>query len=118
EELRNAKPLFSEEQLYGFRNRLPIIGVIVVGGCAIFYFSNLETVPVSGRRRFNCFSEESVAEEGKMMYNMIMREEGERILPEWDRRVRMVKRVMERLIPASGVSDVAWEVHVIDSPGE
>lgn len=57
-----------------------------------------------------------MAEEGKMMYNMIMREEGERILPEWDRRVRMVKRVMERLIPASGVSDVAWEVHVIDSP--
>ncbi|KAE8453942.1 hypothetical protein EG329_007718 [Mollisiaceae sp. DMI_Dod_QoI] len=77
---------------------------------------NTEAVPVSGRRRFNCFNDESVEEEGKMMYDMIMREQGGRLLPQWDRRTRQVKRVMERLIPASGVSNVEWEVHVIDSP--
>ena len=30
----------------------------------------------------------------------------------------MVRRVMDRLIMASGLEHVAWEVHVIDSPGK
>jgi hypothetical protein len=53
------------------------------------------------------------------MYRMIMQEaiQAGALLPEWDKRSRMVNRVMERLIPASGLEDVSWEVHVIESDG-
>jgi hypothetical protein len=53
------------------------------------------------------------------MYRMIMQEAGQAgaLLPEWDKRSRMVHRVMERLIPASGLENVSWEVHVIESHG-
>jgi metalloendopeptidase OMA1, mitochondrial len=72
----------------------------------VFYVSNLETVPVSGRRRFNCYSEESVEREGEMMYRMIMQDNRDAILPAWDPRTRMVERVMAKLIPASGLENV------------
>jgi hypothetical protein len=118
---RNAKPLFTNEQLHGtIRSRNTLwIGVTVVGGSLIFYVSNLEEVPVSGRRRFNCFSDTSVEEQGQMMYQQIMQEATQTgtLLPAWDRRAQRVKRVMERLITASGLETVNWEVHVIDSEG-
>lgn len=50
------------------------------------------------------------------MYNQILQEYQGRILPPWDRRVQMVQRVLDRLIPASGLADENWEVHVIDDP--
>lgn len=72
---------------------------------------------MSGRRRFNCYSDATVEAEGRRMYQMIMQENARSILPDWDRRTKMVHRVMEKLIPASGLEHVDWEVHVIDSPG-
>jgi hypothetical protein len=92
----------------------------------VFYFTHLEEVPVSGRKRFNCFSEASAEEQGLMMYQRIMEQEMNqgRILPDWDSRVVMVKRVLARLIEGgelgSGTSGEkgGWEVHVIDDPGE
>ena len=74
---------------------------------------------MSGRRRFNCYSDASVEREGEMMYRMVMNEaaQSRALLPEWDRRARMVQRVMDRLIPASGLVDQKWEVHVIESNG-
>lgn len=92
-----------------------MIAVVLFSGGVYFYVSNLETVPVSGRRRFNCYSEERVKEEGKMMYRMIMQQDKDAILPAWDPRTRMVERVMTKLIPASGLEHVDWEVHVIQS---
>lgn len=83
-----------------------------VGG---FYFYNLETVPVTGRRRFNVVSpkfEEAMGEQG---YQEIMQQFRGAILPEWDPRVRMVERVMHRLIPVSGLENVKWQIHVIDA---
>lgn len=44
-----------------------------------------------------------------------------KLLPEWDPRVRQVKKVLERIIPfasAAGLHDVNWEINVIDSPEE
>ena len=118
---RNAKPLFTDEQLSaGVRSQTTIwIAVIAVGGGFVFYVTNLEEVPVSGRRRFNCYSDASVEKEGERMYRMIMQEAGQAgaLLPAWDKRSQMVQRVMERLIPASGLEDVRWEVHVIESGG-
>ncbi|GME21867.1 mitochondrial metalloendopeptidase oma1 [Neofusicoccum parvum] len=84
-----------------------------VGG---FYVYNLEVVPVSGRRRFNVVSPEIEQSMSKEMYNQVLQEYHGRILPPWDRRVRMVQRVLDRLIPASGLTDENWEVHVIDDP--
>jgi hypothetical protein len=83
----------------------------------VFYLSNLETVPVSGRRRFNCYSDAAVEEEGERLYRMIMQQNRNSILPEFDPRTRQVRRVMERLIPNSGLKGVNWEVHVIESNG-
>lgn len=71
---------------------------------------------MSGRKRFNCYSEDSVEQEGQMMYQKIMQETQGAILPSWDSRTRMVERVMNRLIPASGLEHVNWEVYVINSP--
>lgn len=104
----HAKPIITEAQLRSFfRSSGFKIGVVVfVTGSGIFYFTHLEDVPVSGRRRFNCFSEEYIEEEGKMMYDIIMQENRGAVLPDWDRRSRQVRRVMERLIPASEVQGV------------
>lgn len=93
--------------------------IIVVVGGVVFYFSNIEEVPVSGRRRFNCYSDEAVEEDGKTYYKMIMddaRQQGA-LVPSWDRRAKMVSRVMERLIPQSGLDGADWEVNVLESPG-
>lgn len=85
-----------------------------------FYWYNLETVPVSGRRRFNCYSRGSVDELGKMQAKRIEYEvehmQGGRFLPDNDPRTAMVRRVMNRLIPVSGMRDAEWKVRVIDDP--
>ncbi|KAL0259785.1 metalloendopeptidase [Diplodia seriata] len=52
----------------------------------------------------------------KEMYAQVLQEYHGQILPAWDRRVQMVQRVLDRLIPASGLDNEQWEVHVIDSP--
>ena len=108
EEVQRAKPLLTGEQIRnGFRHPgTKVLAVVVLGGGIYFYVSHLETVPVSGRRRFNCYSEDRVEEEGKMMYNMIMQQDRDAILPAWDPRTRMVQRVMNKLIPASGLEHV------------
>jgi metalloendopeptidase OMA1, mitochondrial len=83
-----------------------LIAVVLFGGGVYFYVSNLETVLVSGRTRFNCCSEERVEKEGKMLYRMIMQQDMNAILPAWDPRTMMVERVMTKLIPASGLEHV------------
>ncbi len=52
----------------------------------------------------------------KQMYNATMQQFSGKILPHWDPRAKKVERVMERLIPSSGLTTTRWEVHVIDSP--
>ncbi|KAF2144069.1 uncharacterized protein K452DRAFT_267196 [Aplosporella prunicola CBS 121167] len=84
-----------------------------VGG---FYVYHLETVPVSGRRRFNVVSTNMVEITSQQMYAEIMNEYRANILPPHDKRVQMVRRVLDRLIPASGLTDAKWEVNVIDDP--
>lgn len=36
------------------------------------------------------------------------------MLPAWHPQVKMVQRVLDRLVPQSGLSGQDWEVHVID----
>jgi hypothetical protein len=80
-----------------------------------FYTLNLETVPVSGRRRFNMISAEQEAAISKQQYGLIMQQYRGQILPDHDKRTRAVRRVMERLIPSSGLTGLDWEVHVVES---
>ncbi|KAH7026138.1 peptidase family M48-domain-containing protein [Microdochium trichocladiopsis] len=122
EELRRAKPLTTTSRI-GRVARAPsskAIAVLAVAGAFAFYFANMQTVPVSGRRRFNCFSQESVEKVADEQVKRIIYDverQGGRFLGDWDWRVQMVKRVMKRLIPVSGMEDANWEIRVIDDPG-
>ncbi|KAK0719670.1 peptidase family M48-domain-containing protein [Lasiosphaeris hirsuta] len=119
--LHDVKPLITAD---GFKRvaRSPGTHAVVVlafGGACIFYFANLETVPVSGRTRFNVYGAEAVREAGEMQYKAILyqlEQQGGRILPEWDWRTTRVRKVMEKLIPFSGMAGEDWEIYVIDDP--
>ncbi|EEY14434.1 mitochondrial metalloendopeptidase OMA1 [Verticillium alfalfae VaMs.102] len=70
-----------------------------------FTFRTCRRCLCRGRRRFNCFADETVAELSAQQVRQIELEverQGGRFLPEWDPRTRLVKRVMARLIPVSG----------------
>lgn len=88
------------------------------GGFAVFiggvYTLNLEKVPVSGRRRFNIIKPEWELWLSSSTAEQVKQEFGNRILPPQDPRTRMVQRVLDRLIPQSGLEGQDWEVTVID----
>lgn len=117
---QSAKPLLTSAQIVGTlkSTRTFVFGAVAVGGGLVFYFTHQEEVPVSGRTRFNCYSDETVEEHGQVLYKHVMEEYGGRILPKSDRRSQMVDRVMTRLIAASDLENVDWEVHVIQSNGK
>lgn len=54
----------------------------------------------------------------RQIYAQILREYGERILPAYHPDSRLVHKVLNRLIPASGLQDQEWEVHVIDDKSQ
>lgn len=124
DQLRRAKPLFTPAGLSRFIRSPSLHTVIVLsfGSAVAFYFWNLETVPVSGRRRFNCYSEAKVNATGAAQAKRIEYEverAGRRFLSDLDPRTRLVQRVMRRLIPVSGMDGIEgteWEVRVIDEP--
>ncbi|KAI0206945.1 peptidase family M48-domain-containing protein [Astrocystis sublimbata] len=120
-ELEDARPLINKQGFDKFiRSRtLHVAIVLSLVGAAVFYYMNLQTVPISGRRRFNCYSHESVkataeAQVKRIEYELARR--GGRYLQDWDARTVMVKKVLDRLIPVSGMADEEWEVKVIDEP--
>ncbi|KAE9976461.1 hypothetical protein BLS_002055 [Venturia inaequalis] len=88
-------------------------GIALVGGG--FYTYNLETVPVSGRTRFNFISPELEESISKGQYAHILQEYKGRILPPHAPQVRKVRQILDRLIPASGLQHLHWEVFVIQS---
>ncbi|KAL8727886.1 MAG: hypothetical protein Q9166_005763 [cf. Caloplaca sp. 2 TL-2023] len=94
------------------------IGVVVVGGGIVIWIgSNVERAPVTGRWRFICVSEEYEAVLGKTGHQQLMQQYRGRILRPTDPRYQMVGRVLERLLPNSGLKgDV--EFHVIDDENE
>ncbi len=83
---------------------------------AAFYMWNSQTVPLTGRSRFNFLSDE-IAEwmhprAVQSILNQI-HEQGGSVLPDDNIRTRIVKNVMRRLIPVSGLTDLEWEIYVI-----
>ena len=93
------------------------VGALGAGG-GFFYYTNLERVPVSGRLRFNCVPESFLEKRGQDGFQMIMQEFGSRVLPPHHPYSRLVNRVLQKLIPASGLDGLQWEVRVIDAPTE
>src|SRR5271155_4555389 len=99
--------------------RRVIVGTGTVGG--VFYVYNLEEVPITVRRLFNCLSPETEKQVlGDAGYKDLLQEYRGKILPENHPNTRMVKRVVERLLPAVGDlgTETEWAVHVIDEPNE
>ncbi|KAK6519621.1 hypothetical protein TWF281_003444 [Arthrobotrys megalospora] len=81
-----------------------------------FYVYNLEEVPISGRRRFNIISEEFTKSLSEEQLPQLLSQFQNQILPENDPRSIQVRRVLERLIPHSGLpSDYEWKATVIES---
>lgn len=117
--LRNAKPL--TRATVGDFLRSPRTHTFVAAAAvaaALFYWYNLEVVPVSGRTRFNCYSERKVRELGEAQYKVLIHDferQGVWLLPPNAPAVRMVKRVMERLVPVAGLAagEEEWEINVI-----
>lgn len=90
-------------------------GLGALGGA--FYVANLETVPVTERRRFNVVSEAQEAGMGDQMYQQVLQEYGQKILPDHDVRAQKVQRVLQRLLPSAeemGMREKGWKVHVIE----
>ena len=88
---------------------------VFVGGTTTFIVYNTEKVPISGRWRFNWVSAHHEQEMGKRQYQQIMQEYRGDILPDWHPDVKVVRSVLNRLIPNSGLEGQEWEVHVISS---
>lgn len=119
--LRNARPLVPDQIANRFtragsgRNSRVLVVATVVAAVA-FYFYNSQTVPVTGRRRFNFLSDTMVARAHSKAAEGIIQQvkaQGGHFLSDWDPRTILVKRVMKRLIPVSGMTDLNWEIFVI-----
>lgn len=90
----------------------------LAGVCGVWYIYNLETVPVSGRRRFNCLSQNMEKWLGQMTLEQLVNEYQGRILPETSKEHRMALRVMDRLVPHCGLADQQWELRVIQDDAQ
>jgi Zn-dependent protease with chaperone function len=92
---------------------------LLTAGTGTVYVLNLEEVPVSGRRRFNVVSAQMEESLAASTVAEIQQQYGSQILADGDARVRLVRRVLQRLLPyAPGVEGLQWEVTVIESPEE
>lgn len=119
--LRHARPLVPNAVADRFaragrgRNSRALV-VVCVAAAVAFYLCNSQTVPVTGRRRFNFLSDGLVARMYARSADAVAREvleQGGHFLSEWDPRTMAVRRVMRRLIPVSGMADLDWEICVI-----
>lgn len=70
---------------------------------------------VSNRSRFNVVSPDLELRLAGSQYEQTMQEFGRQIMGAHTYEHRLVQRVMDRLIPHSGLEDQQWEVHVIDA---
>ena len=78
-------------------------------------------MPVTGRRRFNFLSDEFVAWSVRHDAEAVIKQvqaQGGHLLGDWDPRTMIVRRVMKRLIPVSGIHEMDWEIFVIADSGE
>ncbi|PKS08875.1 hypothetical protein jhhlp_003487 [Lomentospora prolificans] len=116
----SPRPLLTIEQVRSAarsRHTYTLFGACALGA-AVFYFANVEAVPISGRKRFNCYGDGVSTLSDQQLKRILYEIEGQglRLLPGHDYRTLLVKKVMGRLIPVSGLNHYNWEVWVIDDP--
>ncbi|KAJ3493884.1 hypothetical protein NLG97_g4447 [Lecanicillium saksenae] len=102
------------EAASGPQPNLRVIAVVLAA--VAFYIWNSQKVPLTGRWRFN-FLSDSVTDwlhrkEAQAMLKHI-HDQGGLVLPDSDLRTQIVKNIMRRLVPLSGLTHLDWEVYVI-----
>ncbi|KAL7751050.1 metalloendopeptidase [Sorochytrium milnesiophthora] len=100
---------------YQNRNYLVGGGVLSLAGGA-YYVTHLEHVPISGRRRFMDLSPQQEEMLAKQAYEEIVAQYGRQVLPQSHAYTKMVRKVAQRIVQVSGMTDLHWEFYVIDSP--
>ncbi|KAG0006546.1 hypothetical protein BGZ65_006814 [Modicella reniformis] len=95
--------------------RYQILGAVVTVGAGAYYVAHLETVPVTGRRRFIDVSLKQEEMMAKEAYKQVKRQFGHNLLPPNHPYVHYVQRVAWRIIKTAGMENLEWEFHVIDS---
>ena len=92
---------------------------VICAAIAVYLVSS-QRVPITGRRQFNFLSDDFIAlVQGSAIRAKMLKitEGGGRFLPAGDPRAALVRRVMQRLIPASGMARPQWEVYVYEGHG-
>ncbi|RUS18249.1 hypothetical protein BC937DRAFT_88997 [Endogone sp. FLAS-F59071] len=107
---RKAQPPFYQSQRFWITMGT---GGGLIGG---YYVTHLETVPVTDRRRFIDVTLEQEEAMAKQAYREVMLQYGNKILSSNHPYTVYVRRIAERLIQVSGMQNLKWEFHVVDSP--
>ncbi|CAG8606409.1 3529_t:CDS:2, partial [Ambispora gerdemannii] len=88
-----------------------------IGGLAgVYYYNHLETVPMTGRRRFIDITPKQEELMSQQAYRQIMSIYRGKILSPLSLQTQFVRGVAERIIKVSGMEHLNWEFHVISSP--
>lgn len=118
-----ARRSLAEYQYFGRREshvhrnprRLAVSVVLMTGLAGVYYVTHLDTVPVTGRRRFLAVTpaqEEALGESG--FQQLLLQFKGQILPPShpWSRRIEAIGR---RIVAVSPLHDRPWTFHVIDS---
>ncbi|KAF9939115.1 hypothetical protein BGZ75_005585 [Mortierella antarctica] len=98
-----------------YDRRYQVVGGVVSVGAGGYYLTHLETVPMTGRRRFMDVSTRQEEMMAKEAYKQVLHEYQNKILPQNHPYTLYVKRVAQRIIQAAGMQNLDWEFHVIHS---
>lgn len=103
-----------------FLHRLAIYGILVfISGMTIIYLFVLERVPITGRRRFSWLPRFwlSRLEEAESQVTELLRKNEEKLFIKSEYPgLRKIEAVFNRIVKASGLDGIAWEVRVVDNP--
>ncbi|KAM4022830.1 metalloendopeptidase OMA1, mitochondrial isoform 1-T1 [Anomaloglossus baeobatrachus] len=115
----NKRQLFKESVR---RNKWKLLLGAGALGCVIivFYFTNLEETPITGRSRLLVFRKEDYNLLTSLEYENLMEEFKDVLLPAEDGRYQLVQKIVDYLIACNRdlpeVSKMQWTVHVVDKP--
>ncbi|KAJ1966181.1 metalloendopeptidase, partial [Dipsacomyces acuminosporus] len=85
-------------------------------GGIVYYQAHLEEAPITGRKRFINVSPQQERQIAQQAYMQTLAEYRGQLVPRGSPVDVYVRRVAERLIRATEITDVDWEIHVINSP--
>ncbi|XP_063795343.1 metalloendopeptidase OMA1, mitochondrial isoform X2 [Pseudophryne corroboree] len=97
------------------------IGAAALGSVIIlFYFTNLEETPITGRSRLLVFRKEHYDLLTTLEYESLIEEFKDIMLPKEDARYQLVQKIVDHLISCNSdlpeVSKIEWTIHVVDRP--